>query len=126
MNQTTSRRQSKRSKDEDAVDPVITVKVIFDRPDVVGEASTAGMKRFGASVVCQARALPRAERELVRVRTGEGRVRAKARGVHMGRPFKLNPHQRREALARREAEEALTDIARSFGVHHTTIGRLRV
>jgi hypothetical protein len=27
------------------------------------------------------------ERELIRVRTGEGRVRAKARGVHMGRPF---------------------------------------
>src|SRR5215475_8332885 len=65
------------------------------------------------------------ERELIRIRTGEGRVRAKARGVHMGRPFKLNPHQRCEALARREAGEALTDIARTFGVHHTTIGRLR-
>jgi len=65
------------------------------------------------------------ERELIRVRTGEGRVRAKARGVHMGRPFKLNRHQQREAIARREAGEALTDIARTFGVHHTTIGRLR-
>ena len=43
------------------------------------------------------------ERELIRVRTGEGRVRAKARGVHMGRPFKLNRHQQREAIARREA-----------------------
>jgi DNA invertase Pin-like site-specific DNA recombinase len=64
------------------------------------------------------------ERELIRVRTGEGRVRAKARGVHMGRPFKLNRHQQREAIARREAGEALTDIARTFGVHHTTIGRL--
>src|SRR5262249_18508541 len=30
-----------------------------------------------------------------------------------------------EAIARREAGEALTDIARTFGVHHTTIGRLR-
>ena len=50
---------------------------------------------------------------------------AKARGVHMGRPFKLNRHQQREAIARREAGEALTDIARTFGVHHTTIGRLR-
>ena len=27
------------------------------------------------------------ERELIRARTGEGRARAKARGVHMGRPF---------------------------------------
>ena len=40
------------------------------------------------------------ERELIRVRTGEGCVRAKARGVHMGRPFKLNRHQQREAIAR--------------------------
>ena len=40
-------------------------------------------------------------------------------------PFKLNRHQQREAIARREAGEALTDIARTFGVHHTTIGRLR-
>jgi DNA invertase Pin-like site-specific DNA recombinase len=64
------------------------------------------------------------ERELIKARTGEGRKRAKARGVHMGRPPALNREQRREALARREAGEALTDIARTFGVSHTTIGRL--
>jgi DNA invertase Pin-like site-specific DNA recombinase len=29
------------------------------------------------------------ERELIRARTGEGRERAKARGVKMGRPCKL-------------------------------------
>jgi DNA-directed RNA polymerase specialized sigma24 family protein len=34
------------------------------------------------------------------------------------------PHQRREALARRESGETLTEIARTFGVSHTTIGRL--
>jgi uncharacterized membrane protein len=33
-------------------------------------------------------------------------------------------HQKREAIARRDAGEALTDIARTFGVSHTTIGRL--
>jgi DNA invertase Pin-like site-specific DNA recombinase len=65
------------------------------------------------------------ERELIRARTGEGRARAKAAGVHIGRPSKLNRDQQREALARREAGEALTDIARTFGVSHTTIGRLR-
>ena len=64
------------------------------------------------------------ERELIKARTGEGRARAKAEGVHMGRPPKLTPHQRREAIARRDAGEALTDIARTFGVSHTTIGRL--
>src|SRR5215468_198919 len=53
------------------------------------------------------------ERELIRARTSDGRKRAKERGVHMGRPPKLTPHQRREALARRDAGETLVDIARS-------------
>ena len=65
------------------------------------------------------------ERELIKARTGEGRKRAQARGVHMGRPAALNRDQQREALARREAGEPLMDIARTFGVSHTTIGRLR-
>jgi DNA invertase Pin-like site-specific DNA recombinase len=65
------------------------------------------------------------ERELIRTRTGEGRQRAKARGVIMGRRPKLTAHQRREAVARREAGEVLTDIARSFNVSHSTISRLR-
>ena len=65
------------------------------------------------------------ERELIRTRTGEGRERAKARGVRMGRKPKLTPHQRREALGRREAGEALVDIARSYAVSHSTISRLR-
>ena len=64
------------------------------------------------------------ERDLIRSRTGEGRQRAKARGVKLGRKPKLTPHQKQEALARRDAGEALTDIARSYGVHHSTISRL--
>ena len=65
------------------------------------------------------------ERELIRTRTGEGRERAKARGVRMGRKPKLTPHQRREALARREAGEPLAEIGRSYAVSHSTISRLR-
>jgi DNA invertase Pin-like site-specific DNA recombinase len=64
------------------------------------------------------------ERELIRSRTGEGRERARARGVVMGRKPKLTPHQQREALARRDAGETLMDIARSFNVSHSTISRL--
>jgi DNA invertase Pin-like site-specific DNA recombinase len=40
------------------------------------------------------------ERELIRARTGEGRERAKARGQSLGRPLKLTPHQRSEAIRR--------------------------
>jgi DNA invertase Pin-like site-specific DNA recombinase len=66
------------------------------------------------------------ERELIRARTSEGRQRAKARGVKLGRKFKLTLHQRREALARRErGKESQADIARSYNVSHSTISRLR-
>jgi DNA invertase Pin-like site-specific DNA recombinase len=64
------------------------------------------------------------ERELIRARTGEGRERAKARGVKLGRKFKLTPHQQREARARRASGEALTEIGRSYNVSHSTISRL--
>src|SRR6266436_9775187 len=64
------------------------------------------------------------ERELIRTRTGERRARAKARGVILGRKPKLTGHQRREAIARRDAGEVLTDIARSYNVSHSTISRL--
>jgi DNA invertase Pin-like site-specific DNA recombinase len=64
------------------------------------------------------------ERELIRARTDEGRKRAKARGVRFGRKLKLTSHQRSEALARREAGEALVEIGRSYNVSHSTISRL--
>jgi DNA invertase Pin-like site-specific DNA recombinase len=45
------------------------------------------------------------ERELIRERTGAGRERAKARGTKFGPKFKLNAHQRAEALRRLDAGE---------------------
>jgi DNA invertase Pin-like site-specific DNA recombinase len=64
------------------------------------------------------------ERDLIRSRTGEGRARAKARGVKMGRKPKLTPHQRAEAIKGRDKGETLMEIARSYNVSHTTISRL--
>ena len=65
------------------------------------------------------------ERELIRARTSEGRERAKARGVKMGRPRKLTSHQQREAIRRRDrGDETLADIARSYNVSSATISRL--
>jgi DNA invertase Pin-like site-specific DNA recombinase len=63
------------------------------------------------------------ERELIRARTGEGRERAKARGVRLGRKPKLTPHQIHEALARREVGESMTEIGLSYNVSHATISR---
>jgi DNA invertase Pin-like site-specific DNA recombinase len=64
------------------------------------------------------------ERELIKTRTSEGRARAVANGVKLGRKPKLSAYQRREALARREAGETLMSIARSYGVDHSMISRL--
>ena len=65
------------------------------------------------------------ERDLIRARTGEGRARAVARGQRMGRPPKLTPHQKREAIRRRDTgDETLADIGRSYNVSPATISRL--
>jgi DNA invertase Pin-like site-specific DNA recombinase len=64
------------------------------------------------------------ERELIRTRTGEGRARAKARGVRFGRPRKLTAHQRQEALQRLAAGETQADVARTFNLSSATISRL--
>ena len=64
------------------------------------------------------------ERELIVERTGEGRVRAMAKGVAFGRKPKLTHHQRLEAIARRNAGETVQSIAQSYNVHHSMIVRL--
>ena len=65
------------------------------------------------------------EKELIRARTTEGRTRAKARGVKLGRKPKLTEHQKREAIRRRDhGDETVREIGRSYNVSHSTISRL--
>jgi len=65
------------------------------------------------------------ERDLIRTRASEGRERAKARGVKLGRKPKLTEHQKREAIRRRDrGGEPVREIARSYNVSHSTISRL--
>jgi DNA invertase Pin-like site-specific DNA recombinase len=65
------------------------------------------------------------ERDLIRTRTSEGRDRAKARGVKLGRKPKLTEHQKREPIRRRDRDgEPVREIARSYNVSHSTISRL--
>jgi hypothetical protein len=55
------------------------------------------------------------ERDLIRARTSEGRARAVANGVRLGRKPTLTPHRRREAIKRVNAgKETLGEIARSY------------
>lgn len=64
------------------------------------------------------------ERELIRARTSEGRSRAKARGVQLGRPPKLSIDQQRFVAAERAKGESVRHLARILGVSKATIGRI--
>ena len=65
------------------------------------------------------------ERDLIRVRTSEGRERAQARGQQMERPSALSEHQRREGVAALAAGTATqADLARRYKVSQSTISRL--
>ena len=60
--------------------------------------------------------LAKFERDLIRAGTSEGRERAKARGVKLGRKPKLTDHQKPEAIRRRDIDgEPVREIARSAG-----------
>ena len=83
--------------------------------------TTTAHGRLMLTVLC---GLAEFERDLIRTRTAEGRERAKARGVRLGRKPKLTAHQQQEAIKRRDAGETLADIARSYNVSHSTISRL--
>ena len=64
------------------------------------------------------------ERDLIRERTGVGRVAAKARGVRFGRPLKLNVEQRTLALRLLREGSSANEVAKTFKVHGVTIYRL--
>jgi DNA invertase Pin-like site-specific DNA recombinase len=79
----------------------------------------------GRLILAVLAALAEFERSMILTRTSEGRKRAQDRGVRFGRKPKLTLHQIiQEALARRQAGEALVEIGRSYNVSHSTISRL--
>jgi DNA invertase Pin-like site-specific DNA recombinase len=65
------------------------------------------------------------ERELIKSRTAEGRARAVAMGVRLGRRPKLDENQRRAACERKRGGEDVASIARDFKVSDSTISRLQ-
>ena len=65
------------------------------------------------------------ERSLIRERTSEGRDRARKAGRHLGRPFKLTPYQRDQALKMRREGQDNAEISRVLGVSRSTISRIK-
>ena len=91
----------------------------------LGDAWADTTTAHGRLMVTVLGGLAEFEGELIRARTGEGRKRAKERGVHMGRPPKLTTHQKRDALkALTDGTVSQADLARRFNVSQATISRL--
>src|SRR5262249_19756231 len=90
--------------------------LMFDHPTAAAPPPPPGT-RFQSAVPCDPKGLGGA-------RTGEGRKRAKQRGVKVGRPRKLTPHQRQQARQRLAAGGTLADGAGTYAVDATTLGRV--
>ena len=65
------------------------------------------------------------ERDLIALRTSDGRERAKKAGVRFGPKPKLTHHQIEEVRRRKELGESCRFLARSYGVSPNTISRVK-
>ena len=65
------------------------------------------------------------ERDLIALRTSDGRERAKKSGVRFGPKPKLTHHQQEEVRRRKELGESCRFLARSYGVSPNTISRVK-
>jgi DNA invertase Pin-like site-specific DNA recombinase len=88
------------------------------------EAAVDTTTPSGKLVISIMAAIAEFERELINARMGEGRKRARAKGVKFGPKHKLSPYQRTEALKRLAAGEPQSVVAQSYGVDRATIWRL--
>ena len=91
---------------------------VLDRPGLDLTTPT------GRGILALLSGLAEEERTRILRRANEGRTAAKKRGAKFGRKPKLNAHQQAEARQRLKAGEACRQIAKTFGVHHSTIARL--
>jgi len=106
---------------------------LLDIADAIGKAG-AGLKSLsepwadttspaGRMVLTVFAGIAEFERELIRERTGTGRIAALKRGVRFGRPVSLSSEQ--AALARRLLDEGKSakEVASTFGVNRSTLYR---
>ncbi|MBT3071408.1 recombinase family protein [Rhodomicrobium sp. Az07] len=70
-------------------------------------------------------ALAEDERQRIVARAAQGRIAARRRGVRFGAPLKLSAEARAEILERLARGETYRAIASHYGVHASTIARLR-
>jgi len=64
------------------------------------------------------------EREMIRERTRAGLAHAREQGRQLGRRRALTADQRRKAIRWMREGQSQAEIARTFGVHRSTVSRI--
>jgi len=110
------------------IDLLITVKQIADKDclfKTLAEPWADTTTPAGRLMLTVLGGLAEFERELIKIRTSEGRERAKRAGVKMGRKPILTAHQIAEIRSRKANGESVRFLARSYRVSPNTISRVR-
>ena len=110
------------------IDLLTTVKQIADRDCLfksLAEPWADTTTPAGRLMLTVLGGLAEFERELIKIRTSEGRERAKRAGVKMGRKPILSAHQIAEIRSRKANGESVRFLARSYRVSPNTISRVR-
>jgi DNA invertase Pin-like site-specific DNA recombinase len=108
----------------DLLETMETIRKVGARFQSLSEPWANTTTHAGKLIMTVVAGIAELERDLIRERTRAGREAARRRGIHFGRPRKLNPEQTK--LARRLIVEgqSVRKIADTFNVHTATIYRL--
>jgi putative DNA-invertase from lambdoid prophage Rac len=89
-----------------------------------GRVDTKGLGRMAKLVCGILAAAAEIERELILERTTEGRMRAKAKGTHMGRPIRYSPEQADLVRTLRSQGQSYGQIAKASGFTTSRVRRI--
>lgn len=112
----------------DAIDVLQTVRQLGERgiKVIVHQLGTTDLTSpAGKMLLSMLAAVAEMERDLLVERTQAGLARAKAEGKVLGRPSKTTPEQRAEIRQRLGAGEAVSALARLYGVSRANIIGIR-
>ncbi len=110
------------------IDLLTTIKAIADKGGLfksLAEPWADTTTPAGRLMLTVIGGLAEFERELIKIRTNEGREFAKRAGIRMGRKPILSAHQITEVWERKAGGESVRQLARSYGVSPNTISGVR-
>lgn len=88
-----------------------------------GSLNTSNDNPFSNAMINLCGVFAQLERDLIKVRTAEGRAEAKAQGRHLGRMPALTEQEGKELLKAKLNGESISALARKYGVSRPTVHR---